>query len=877
MTHNIELAFHYSRYAAQLARRDPDLIARVGTNPAQRPDLDAWRAALAEASASTIDAQLRTYRRELMLRTIVRDLVYKDDFRLLTNDLTEFADIAINAAVVAHHRSGVADARQAAGLPFGFSVVAMGKMGGGELNASSDIDIVYLCDEPDADAMDRLQRLATASSRTLDREIDGEFVFRVDTRLRPYGNAGPLVATLDFLEHYFVSQGRMWERIAWLRARVCTGAAGEALSALVTPFVFRRYLDFDAIAGMRDLHAQLRAEKNNPRNIKLGRGGIRELEFGVQLRQLLRGGRDPRVRTKNTLDALQALAEAGFIARDDATRLDAHYRFLRRVEHVLQYRDDLQTQTLPSEAHELGALAEAMGAHSVDAMEREIATIRNEVATFFDATLGGFSAQSGSPNNDPGSRVSDAAHTGFSDEARVKQFSEATFTSARVRSIPASSRDRLQTLFASTLTLAAETRAPDEAAIRTLDLLSALASRSSYLALMTERPNVLRRLVDLAATSEWAVRYVATHPLLLDELIDARTLSDEVNYGTWRIELTRALAATGDDTEAGMDALRHFQHAETFRLLLKDIAGQFSVETLSDHLSALADVCVDCVLRKLLAASKLPMNATLAVIAYGKWGSKELGYASDLDLIFLMPDDALDFRDQLTRVAQRLQNWLTTLTPAGRAYEIDVRLRPDGISGLLLSTTSAFAAYQKDKAWTWEHQAITRARFAAGNRALGHEFERTREAIIAIPRVWDTLRDDILEMRERIAKEHPNRESETIFDLKHDRGGLIDMEFAVQALVLRYGASQPSMRLDHGNIALAQRAASLGLIGADGDRIARDAASAYRELRKQQHAARLRGAEKARMPIAQAQRLSEPIAAFYERTFDDVAAGSSAL
>ncbi|MGL4230156.1 MAG: bifunctional [glutamate--ammonia ligase]-adenylyl-L-tyrosine phosphorylase/[glutamate--ammonia-ligase] adenylyltransferase, partial [Casimicrobium sp.] len=356
----------------------------------------------------------------------------------------------------------------------------------------------------------------------------------------------------------------------------------------------------------------------------------------------------------------------------------------------------------------------------------------------------------------------------------------------------------------------------------------------------------------------------------LDELIDARSLSDAVDYEAWHRELTRQIAAHGNDTEAAMDALRHFQQGETFRLVLKDIAGRFSVETLSDHLSALADACVDVTLRHLLRTANLPEQATLTVIAYGKWGSKELGYSSDLDLIFLMPDDAVEFRDPLTRVAQKLQNWLTTLTAAGRAYEIDVRLRPDGVSGLLLSTMSAFVKYQREKAWTWEHQAITRARFAAGNRALGRAFERVRDDILALPREWLTLRSEILEMRERIAKEHPNRERETQFDLKHDRGGLVDMEFAVQALVLRYGATHETMRPDHGNIALAKRAGSLGLLGKNGEAIANNAANAYRELRRLQHSVRLRGAEKARVPIIEADAIAKAITAFYDRAMNEI-------
>jgi [glutamine synthetase] adenylyltransferase / [glutamine synthetase]-adenylyl-L-tyrosine phosphorylase len=844
-----------------------------------------WRRELADATPDNIDGRLREMRRELMLRTVVRDLIHHVEFDELVADLTAFADLSVEAALRAHAPRDAlgAESGLSQALRYGFSVVAMGKMGGGELNASSDIDVVFVCDEPPSHAMDALNRLANAVTKTLDREIDGEFVFRVDTRLRPYGSVGPIVATLDFLESYFVAHGRMWERIAWLRSRVCAGNAGDALASLVTPFVFRRYLDFDAVSGMRELHAQLRAEKSDPRNIKLGRGGIRELEFGVQLRQLLRGGRDPRMRVKSTTAALAALADAGYVDRDEAGQLHQHYRFLRRVEHVLQYRDDLQTQTLPSNQLELAALAEATGYASIDALEREIAMVREFVARFFDGTLGGISAPA-TPRKSEALEQSHKRETnntdevktvGFTDEKRVSQFVDASLNGVRARSLPAASRERLARLIDATLQHAKTTNTPDDAATRTLDLLSALASRSSYLALMTERPKVLARVVDLAATSEWAVRYLTTHPLQLDELIDARSLSETVAYDAWHHELRRMLDATGDDTEAGMDALRHFQQAETFRLLLKDIAGQFSVETLSDHLSALADVCVDATLRKLLAAAKLPMHATLTVIAYGKWGSKELGYASDLDLIFLMPNEATEFRDQLTRVAQKLQNWLTTLTSAGRAYEIDVRLRPDGASGLLLSTVDAFATYQRDKAWTWEHQALTRARFAAGNRAIGQAFERVRDDILALPRDWAKLRADILEMRERIAKERVNRDADLVFDLKHDRGGLVDMEFAVQALVLRYGATHETMRLDHGNIALAKRAASLGLLGADGAAIAQTAADAYRELRKLQHAVRLRGAEKARVARDEAKHLAAAVTEFYDRALEiDLGANS---
>jgi [glutamine synthetase] adenylyltransferase / [glutamine synthetase]-adenylyl-L-tyrosine phosphorylase len=872
-TLTLDKAFNYSRFAQRVARRDPALTERVRGTAAERPTVGAWRQELATVSSAQIDGVLRRMRRELMLRTVLRDVAFAATMESLVQDLSDFADVAVGSATAAHSQD-IFGTREP---PFGFSTVAMGKLGAHELNASSDIDVIFICDEPTGDAMDAINLLARRITRTLNHEIDGEFVFRVDTRLRPYGDAGPMVPTLEFLEHYFVTQGRMWERIAWLKARVCAGSLAGELAALTTPFVFRRYLDFDAVAGMRELHAQLRAEKNDPHNIKLGRGGIRELEFGTQLRQLVRGGLDASLRIKPSIPALTALADAGKISPEQLHTLANHYRFLRRVEHVLQYRDDLQTQTLPRDAQETAALADALGCGSADALHTQLDAIREDVATFFDGTLTGAfgvsddtAARINTPDTLPDSHAPHTAlaerlnSSGYREPEATSAFVRATLESHRVRALPAASRARFEQLVASTVRFAGTTSLPDAACKRTLDLLLAVASRSSYLALMIERPQVLDRVIDLAAASDWALRYVTLHPLLLDELMDGRTLSSPIDYGQWHDELSAHLREAAADAERAIDAIRHFQQGETFRLLLKDIAGLLPLETLSDHLSALADVVVDVTLRHLIKAANLPAAARMAVIAYGRWGGKELGYASDLDLIFLIPDDAAEHRDQLTRVAQRFQSWLTALTAAGRAYDIDVRLRPDGVSGLLLSSLTAFAEYQRDKAWTWEHQALTRARFAAGDALLGAAFDPIRETIIATPRDWPKLHDDIVSMRAKVSAGHPNQKAVEFFDIKHDTGGLVDLEFAMQALVLRHGATQPSMRANHGNIALAIRAGELGLVDPTAGRAA---ATAYRTLRSKQHALRLQGAERAVVPVGQLDPERAAIRAFYAQVF----------
>lgn len=870
-TQAIDKAFKFSHFAQRVARRDANLVATVRATALHRPPLASWVEELKTPTAASIDTVLRRMRRELMLRTVVRDLALDAPFEELVADLSDFADLAIAAATAAHS----VDIFGSAEPPYGFSTVAMGKLGAQELNASSDIDVVFVCDEPSVHAMDSLNLLAKRISRTLHQEIDGEFVFRVDTRLRPYGDAGPMVPTLDFLEQYFVAQGRMWERLAWLKARISSGSLAAPLAALTTPFVFRRYLDFDAVAGMRELHTQLRAEKNDPNNIKLGRGGIRELEFGAQLRQLVRGGRDPGLRIKPTLPALAALAASVKISHEQALRLTAHYRLLRRVEHVLQYRDDQQTQTLPRGDDERQELALALGFADRDAFNSQLALTREDVATFFDGTLTGafgvsddtaarIAAQTLAAQTAPASVVGDVESlqsAGYSDAEGTATYVRSTLESVRVRALPTASRERFERLVQSTLQYAGTTSQPDAACKRTLDLLLGVASRSSYLALMIERPQVLDRVIDLAAASDWALRYVTRHPLLLDELMDGRTLGNPIDYEQWRRDLAARFTDAGDDAERAIDAIRHFQQGETFRLLLKDIAGLLPLETLSDHLSALADVVVGATLAQLMAAAKLPFEANLAVIAYGRWGGKELGYASDLDLIFLMPDEAGVHRDQLTRVAQRLQSWLITMTAAGRAYDIDVRLRPDGAAGLLLSTVSAFAEYQREKAWTWEHQALTRARFATGHVQTGAAFERIREEIIAKPRDWPTLRDEIVAMRAKVADGHPNKKRDEQFDIKHDSGGIVDLEFAVQALVLRYAGHYPTMRANHGNIALSIRAGELGLVPRE---IGAAAANAYRTLRSQQHALRLQGAERAVVPLAELSTERAAIRVFYE-------------
>ncbi|MFN3630257.1 MAG: bifunctional [glutamate--ammonia ligase]-adenylyl-L-tyrosine phosphorylase/[glutamate--ammonia-ligase] adenylyltransferase, partial [Casimicrobiaceae bacterium] len=829
----IDRALAWSRFAERAIREHPALWRALEADHFARPDLARWRAELVLllADPAATGERLLDLRTELMLRTIIRDIGLGAPYEEIVADLSAFADLAIEAAVLSHQHSLGGEA----GVSGGFTVIAMGKLGGLELNASSDIDIIFACDDEGLDSVEPLNLLARRVVRTLEPPRAERFVFRTDVRLRPFGDAGPMVPSLSFLESYFVQHARMWERLAWLRARPVCGQLMRELMRLIEPFVFRRYLDFDALSGMRALHEQLREEKQDPSNIKLGRGGIRELEFGTQLRQLIRGGHEPRLRARNTLDALDALASTGRLPRARTDELGADYRFLRRLEHMLQYRDDQQTQRLPDAPSETAALAQAMGFADGAALTEAIAAVRARVTTWFDETLGGGYGLTEATRSllsearqQPGSLASQNLPEAW------QHYREETLASARVRSLSGSAQERLATLFSRAGALALAQEDGEAAFKRTLDLLTAIGGRSSYLALMQERPQVLKRLVDVAAASDWAIRYVMRHPLLLDELIDPRVQDADPDYSAWRRRIDSRLAACGDDVERAMDAVRHFQHEETFRLLLADLAGALTVERLSDHLSALADTVVGAVLSRVLSMVGLDADierSGLAIIAYGRWGGKELGYASDLDLVVLLADERSSDRDRATRAVQRLSSWLSTMTAAGRAYEIDTRLRPDGDAGLLVNTVSAFADYQRNKAWTWEHQALTRARFAVGDPTVGERFEAIRREVLARPRDWAALRQDILEMRKRVADGHPNREHATRFDLKHDPGGLVDIEFGVQAIVLRYAGAHEALLGNIGNIALARASGEIGLVD---PAIANAAADAYRAFRARQ-------------------------------------------
>jgi glutamate-ammonia-ligase adenylyltransferase len=895
-----------------------DWLADAATRPLDEPRLATWLSELRAARLPGFDADLpmptadcravlRRLRDRVFCVAMVRDLAGLAPLEEVVGAMTRLAEIAVSesygsiaADLVEAH--GV-PRETATGAPQEMLIVGMGKLGGEELNVSSDIDLVMLYgDEGETDGPRPISHhefygRLTRRMMPVISEVDADgHVFRTDLRLRPDGDAGPLAWSLDAFENYLVSQGREWERYAWLKgrqmpARAFAGSAPEAqiaqLEGLRRPFVYRKYFDFDALAALRSLRERIRQDWNRRAsarsgteaedNVKLGEGGIREIEFVVQLSQLVRGGRLQSLQTRGLLAALHAERDAGLVSADDAERLERAYRFLRRVEHTLQYREDQQTHLMPSDPEQRTALAAALGYDDLAAFERELSGHRTFVeATFrnvFRLTGVETASDDAAPDTvgeDPDVALDDriARHFG-SGAAALQSRLDALQRSPRIRSLPEASQRRLENLLPATVDAAAATQAPAAALARLFDLIETVAQRSAYLALLAEYPETLARVARIVAASDWAAQYLMRHPLLLDELLDWRALLAPPDFHAFAAELSATLDASvipGDpptpDVEVQMNVMRDAQRQLSFHLLARDLEGRLTVEQLGDHLSLLADILLNETLKRVwphIKGADPSVPPRIAVIAYGKLGGKELGYASDLDLVFLYEDPREDALEVYSRLVRRMMSWLGSMTSSGRLYEVDLRLRPDGDAGLPVISADAFAQYQRTKAWPWEHQAITRARFAAGHPDVGARFEEIRGEVLLLPRDAAALAGEVRAMREKIHAGHPNTSGQ--FDLKHDAGGMVDVEFVTQFLVLMHAQAHPELLRNLGNIALLRLAEDAGLIPAG---MAQAAGNAYRSLRREQHALRLQGIEKARVPVDRLSAERDTVIALWE-------------
>ncbi len=855
----------------------------------------------------SLPAAMRRLRNVLFSALAQRDLSGQADLNEVVTSISSFAAFAVRRHLAHRH----AELSQLHGEPVGAEsgrsqkmlVIGMGKLGGEELNVSSDIDLIFIYPEDGETAVtspDQRQlsnheffvRLGKKLIADIAEITEDGFTFRVDMALRPNGGSGPLAASFAMLEEYLMVQGREWERYAWVKARALTGDVQDiaTLEDIVRPFVYRRYLDYGSINALRNMHAQIRAEvirqeTRHPQrsiNIKLGRGGIREIEFLTQVFQLIRGGRDPALRDRSTRKTLHILAERKLLSAAVVNQLLDAYDFLRNLEHRLQYLDDAQTHVLPASADDQAIIAGMMGHSDTTAFLSELESVRSWVAAQFDAIFvdknsGQATSADGNsmPVPDLGEISAEAlseylATLGIDEPDSSAQRLLASWHSSRLQSLPAASKLQLHALIRTMLPmLAQQTNESCSVTLnRLMDFFEAIARRSAYLALLTEYPQSLLRVIRMMAASEWASQYLTRHPVLLDELLDETMLHTPPDWPQFALECERQLAAFPGDTERQMDILRELHHAQLFRLLAQDLDGVLTVERLADHLSSLADVLVGATLNAAWQTISTRHCATprFAVIAYGKLGGKELGYASDLDVIFLYEDDDLEAPAQYAKLAQRFITWMTSHTPAGILFDIDIALRPDGASGLLVSSCAAFEKYQKHAAWIWEHQALTRARFCAGDAAIGEKFEALRIEVLRQPRSDTTLKKEILTMRQRMHDAHPNHSDE--FDLKHDAGGMIDIEFIVQYLVLRHACDHPEIAGDIGNIALLKLAGTLNLIDPE---LATEVADAYRLFRKMQHSIRLKGKDRARIAIDKVARPSASVKQLWQL----VLAGSS--
>ena len=876
----------FSRYAQRLLESEPGLrteLLQNLQNPFLREEMQAFLNADAASAnpEAALHSALRRLRKRVMLRLLARDLGGLADLTEVMTGMTDLAEITISFALE-RHQTWLSDPERH-GPPQGADsgktqkmlVIGMGKLGGGELNVSSDVDLIFVYPEDgetsgarpisNHDFFARLGRKLIASLN--DITADG-YVFRVDMRLRPYGESGPLAMSFAMLEQYLVTQGREWERYAWIKSRVIAGSREDEstlMQQLAQPFVFRKYLDFGAYASMRGLHSQIRREVRRREmhdNIKLGPGGIREIEFIAQVFQLIRGGRDAELRIRPTLAVLQRLQEKRQLPDKAVAELSDAYGFLRNLEHRLQYLDDQQTQTLPENSADQVLIAAAMGFPDyADFLQRldfhrgyvtrhfELVFAAPEASQARDALAWLWREQTSDKTTAEAEATAQLSAMGYADPVKILGHLQQFRGSSRYRQLPESSQQRIDALVPALIEAAARFPPAGPTLERLLGLLESVSRRAAYLALLLEYPQALERVAKLASASQWASEYLSQHPILLDELLDPASNLDDApdiapGWPRLRAELAQQLneaGGGGDDRERQMDVLRHFHHAQLFRLLVKDLEGLLPLETLSDHLTGLADLILDTVLR--LAWSGLGKRhrsehgqPAFAIIGYGKLGGKELGYVSDLDIIFLYDDPHPDAPEIYARLAQRVTSWLSSRTSAGLLYETDLRLRPDGAAGLLVSSIETFAQYQQKQAWVWEHQALTRARYVAGDSSVGEAFEQIRKQVICQRRDLTRLKHEVLMMRKKMLDTHPNPTE--LFDIKHDRGGIIDVEFMVQYLVLGHACDHPELTGNIGNIALLKLAGKLGLIPVAADETA---SSAYREFRRAQHRLRLGG------------------------------------
>ena len=903
-------AARHSRLFQRLHRRYEREMTLLPPGMPVREMMDTAYASLL-AQGHDVATALRILRQIVMERVLLLDCNQMASLADVMRSMTELAELALDASSC--QARAQLDVRHGApqcegGDEVELWIIGMGKLGARELNVSSDIDLIYVyaCDGETAGIdgesgsprgrishHEYFVRVVKIMQALIGEVTEHGCVFRVDLALRPNGNSGPAAVSLAALEEYLQVQGREWERFAWLKSRVVApqssvqGEAVQALRSVVLPFVFRSYLDYSVFDALRGLHRQIRehaarrsaGHPERANDVKLSRGGIREIEFTVQLLQVVRGGQFPELRRRPTLDALDRLAFAGLMQQETADALARAYVFLRRVEHRIQYLDDQQTHILPTRDDDLAWIAQTMGCESCCAFLHELDKHRELVAQEFDTLLGGSDAacEGGRCNK----RASSGAAQAYAPDLdslletlsgklreRVAEWQD----NVRLDALRDEARGRLMRLVQRTAQWVADGSVSEESAVRLLNWLESLMRRESYLALLLERPAVHEQLLHLLGAARWPARYLQQHPGVIDELAGSQMLNERFVPADFERDLERrrsALQSTQeDDDEALLDLLRRSHHAETFRTLARDLESRLTVEQVADDLSALADSVLRLTARWCWERlrNRHREEPRFGIIGYGKLGGKELGYGGDLDIVFVFDDEDDDAGEVYAAFVRKLINWLTVKTGEGDLFEIDTALRPNGNSGLLVTSFDSFSNYQQRRgsntAWTWEHQAMTRARFVLGSPELQQKFDEVRTAVITAERDPAALAQEVTSMRERVREAHPVPAGK--FDVKHSRGGMVDAEFAMQFLVLSQSRHCPVLIENVGNISLLARAEAAGLLPPG---LGKRAGDAYRDLRRIQHTARLDGLP-TQVPPERVQAQSAAILAMVKAVFD---------
>lgn len=806
---------------------------------------------------TTLMHQLRQTRRRLFVRIAWRDLAGWSDLDETVKALSGIADAAVKVALDAAHRRCVArygePVGEHSGDPVRLVVLGLGKLGGEELNFSSDIDLILAFSENGHTTGTRalsnhefFLRVARQLVQLLDETTVDGFVFRTDMRLRPNGDSGPLVLSFDAMEHYYQVHGRDWERYALIKARVIAGdlEAGNRLLSALRPFVYRKYLDFgafEAIRSMKDLIEREISRKKMNNDLKLGRGGIREIEFIVQSHQLIHGGRAPRLQTQSLRGALDEMATMGLVDPAGRDRLLRRYTFLRMTEHRLQMYRDQQTQALPNNPIDQARLSFAMGfadsADFLNALQEVREDVHQTFVTVFTLTRDEPDASSANGLEDLWSGAMDEASAegclvdlGYRDAERAMGLMLGLKHGNTYRTFSRSGRNRLDRLMPVVIKRCAASPDPETSLSRVIAVIEAIGRRSAYLALLFENPLALEQLIKLVSVSSWIGSWIGQNPVILDELLDPIGNYRPMDRSSLTREIGRRLdTCEADDLEAQMDTLREVRHGHLLRIAAADIAELLDTPTVCRGLCTLAE----SVLQQAFQVSVLSLKnrfkdlgdeapTAFGIIAYGKLGSYELGYGSDLDIVFVIDDLALkdagthgpELDYYFGRLVQRFVHILTTRTRAGQLYEIDMRLRPSGRSGTLVTTLSGFQAYQMEDAWTWEHQAMVRARMVLGDPALVGRFDAIRHETLTAKRDPYALGTEIRAMKTRMLEANC-RSNSTAFDLKLDNGGMVDIEFLVQYLVLRHAGDSPELLEYRDNVGLIKALATRGHLDAD--------------------------------------------------------------